>query len=119
MRTLAPILAVVAAAGCATARPAAQAHAGEVVQLQPDRVKRCRYLGAVQGIHANGTSVAQNDGFAIEEVRGQVARMGGTAFAITGRDSNMWRSVVHANAYLCPSWEPVPGLAPSERPPAR
>lgn len=112
MRMLAPMLAAVAAAGCASPRPATQLRADEVVQIQPNRVARCRHLGAVQGAHANGGSVAQNEFFAIEDARVQVAKMGGNAFAVPHRTSNPWRSVVQADAYLCPSWEPVPGLAP-------
>ena len=108
------MLAVLAAvcAGCAPARPALRVPVEEVVQVQPDRVARCRSLGALRAAHANGASVAENEDAAIADVRAQVARMGGNAFAITHRASGVWRSVVEADAYLCPSWEPVPGLAP-------
>ena len=118
MRTLAPLLAAVALSGCASVRPVPPAPP-DVVQIQPDRVARCRSLGAVQGAHANGASVSENEDAAIEDVRGQASRMGGNAFVITHRTSGVWRSVVQADAYLCPSWEPVPGLAPQERPAAR
>ena len=112
MRTLAPILAAAfATVGCASVRPVPQARP-DVVQIQPDRVARCRHLGAIRGAHANGASVAENEDAAIEDARGQAASMGGNAFVVTQRTSSMWWSVVQADAYLCPSWEPVPGLEP-------
>ncbi len=83
-----------------------------MLQLEPDRTARCRLLGDVEGSHANAGSVAENELQAIETVRGRAARMGGNAFVVTHRTSSMWRSVVQADAYLCPSWEPVPGLQP-------
>ena len=120
MRVLTTILAAAALAGCAAVRPVPQARGEEdVVQLQPERTKRCRSLGSIEGTHANGTSVAENEGFAIDALRAEVARLGGNAFTITQRTSTMWRSVVQADAYVCPSWEPVPGLAPKEGPAAR
>lgn len=114
-RVLAPLLAAVAVAGCASRRSPLQVHAEEVVQIQRDRVGRCRPLGAVQGRHANGASVAENEHYATEDVRGKVARIGGNAYTVEGRDDRMWGSTVRAEAYLCPSWEPVPGLPPEDR----
>jgi hypothetical protein len=66
----------------------------------------------VEGSHANAGSVALNDQEAIETIRARVAKQGGNAFLVTHRDSGMWRSVIQAEAYRCPSWEPVPGLPP-------
>jgi hypothetical protein len=66
----------------------------------------------VEASHANAGSVALNDLEALETVRARVAKLGGNAFLVSRRDSGMWRSVIQADAYLCPSWEPVPGLPP-------
>ncbi len=109
MRITATMLAAVAAVGCASHRAQAPP---PVVQIRPEQSARCTRVGAVEGSHANGVSVAENEELAIEEIRRRVAKLGGNAFAITRRTSSMWRSVVQADAYLCPSWEPVPGLPP-------
>ena len=105
-------LAVLAAAGCASHRVPFEVPADEVVEIQANRVARCRALGAVRGWNANGASVAENARRALEDVRHKVAHLGGNAFVVTRRTDQVWRSVVDADAYLCPSWEPVPGLAP-------
>jgi hypothetical protein len=107
---IAALIAILAAAGCATA-PLTQGGA-RVRAVLPDQTSRCRLLGPVEGSHANGASVQENEAFATDDVRNQVAKLGGNAFAVTRRTSSMWRSVVAADAYQCPDWEPVPGLAP-------
>ena len=107
---------VALALGCASApRPPGSpppSQAAQAVELQPDGAARCRLLAAVEGAHANGASVVENEETALQEVRARVAKLGGNAFVVTSRSSGVWRSVVHADAYLCPSWEPVPGLPP-------
>ena len=105
-------LAVVA--GCATPGPtvAPPAPAADIRELRADAISRCRLLGPVEASHANAGSVALNDLEALETVRARVAKLGGNAFLVSRRDSGMWRSVIQADAYLCPSWEPVPGLPP-------
>ena len=106
--------ALAAVAGCATPGPTvAPPPAPEIRELRADAVSRCRLLGPVEASHANAGSVALNDLEAVETVRSRVAKLGGNAFLVTRRDSGMWRTVIQADAYLCPSWEPVPGLPPS------
>ena len=102
------------AAGCATAGPPAAPPppTPEVRELRSDAISPCLLLGPVEGSHANAGSVALNDLEALETVRARVAKLGGNAFVVRKRTTGMWRSVVHADAYLCPSWEPVPGLPP-------
>jgi hypothetical protein len=110
---LAAAAALALVAGCATPGPTvAPAPEPAVRELRPEALSRCQLLGPVEATHANAGSVALNDLEAIETVRGRVARLGGNAFLVTDRDSGMWRSVIRADAYRCPSWEPVPGLAP-------
>jgi len=105
-------LAVVA--GCATPGPtvAPPPPPAEIREIRADAVSRCRLLGPVEASHANAGSVALNDLEAVETVRSRVAKLGGNAFLVNRRDSGMWRTVIQADAYLCPSWEPVPGLPP-------
>jgi radical SAM superfamily enzyme with C-terminal helix-hairpin-helix motif len=105
-------LAVVA--GCATPGPtvAPPPAPAEIREVRADAVSRCRLLGPVEASHANAGSVALNELEALETARSRVAKLGGNAFLVTRRDSGMWRTVIQADAYLCPSWEPVPGLPP-------
>ena len=109
MRTVAATLGALVVLGCTAqlTRAGSQVH-----RIQPDAATRCRFLGAVAGSHANGASVTDNELGATNELRNRVAQMGGNAFVLTHTNSNMWRSVAQADAYLCPSWEPVPGLPP-------
>jgi hypothetical protein len=99
-----PILAALAVAGCASqeaqVRPQV-APPSQVSEIPADRTAPCRLLGSVEGAHANSGSVAENEADAIEDIRRQVARMGGNAFVVTQRSSGMWRSVVRADAYVC------------------
>jgi hypothetical protein len=116
MRIVTPLVALVAVLGCASPpRPPGSpppSQASQVVELPRDRTARCRLLAAVEGAHANGANVAENEETALLEVRAGVAKLGGNAFVVTKRTSGVWRSVVQADAFLCPTWEPVPGLAP-------
>lgn len=111
MRTRLSAALLVAVAGCAAAAPVRQPPA-DVVQIRADRAERCKLVGPVEGSHANGGSVAENEWFAVEDARGRAAKEGANAIVVRNRASSMWRTVVKADAYLCPSWEPVPGLAP-------
>jgi hypothetical protein len=104
------ILAAIGVAGCASQLTQAGAR---VRQVQPESVTRCQQLGAVSGSHANAASVSDNELAALDDVRNRVAALGGNAFAVTSRTSSMWRAVVQADAYLCPDWDPVPGLPPT------
>lgn len=102
-------LLAVTLAGCTTQLTQAGL---QVRSVPPDRTARCLLLGPVEGSRANGASASDNERDATNDVRNRVAKLGGNAFAVTRRDSNPWRSLVQADAYRCPEWEPVPGLAP-------
>lgn len=98
-----------AAAGC----PAQLTQAGrEVRPVEPHAVSRCTRLASVEAAAGNGPSTAENERVATDRIRNQVAKLGGNAYAVTARDANALRTVVHADAYRCPQWEPVRGLAP-------
>ena len=112
MRRLAAALAVLAAAGCSALRPVPRRPPPGVVEIQPSQAARCTRLGSVEATHANGETIAENDGFALDDARAQVATRGGNAYVITRRSAAVWRSTVVLEAYRCPSWEPVPGLEP-------
>jgi hypothetical protein len=112
VRDLTLVLAT-AALGCTAQLTRAGA---EVRPVPPEQTYRCTYVGAVEGTGANGPSVADNENVATVDVRNRVAKLGGNAFVITGRSSHAWHSVVRADGYRCPQWEPVPGLAPVEAP---
>lgn len=108
-RPAAAAVLALAVTGC----PAQLTQAGrEVRPVEPAAVSRCTRLGVVEGTAGNGSSTAENERTATDRVRNQVAKLGGNAYAITGRDANAFRTVVHADAYRCPRWEPVKGLAP-------
>jgi hypothetical protein len=109
MKLPAAILLALAAAGCTSQLT----RSGSTVRLVTrEQTSRCTRVGAVEGTGANGGSAADNERTATNDVRNQVAKLGGNAFAVTNRDTGMWRSLVQADAYRCPEWEPVPGLAP-------
>jgi hypothetical protein len=106
-----PLLAAVllAATGCL----AHLTEAGAQVRSVPaDGAGRCTRVAAVSGTGANGPSTAENEAVATDDVRNQVARLGGNAFTVTGRTVGPWRTVVQADALRCPAWEPVRGLPP-------
>jgi hypothetical protein len=106
----ATLVALLIGSACVSA-PLALA-AARVRRIQPEATLRCTLLGSVEGAHANGLSVADNEAGALDQIRGRVAALGGNSFAVTNVSSGMWRSVVQADAYVCPDWEPVPGLPP-------
>lgn len=109
MRSSLAVLLALSAAACT----AELTRAGrEVRAVEPATVPRCTRLGAVEGAAGNGPSTAENERAATDRVRNQVARLGGNGYAITARDVNALRTVVRAEAYRCPGWEPVKGLAP-------
>ncbi len=83
-----------------------------VRNLPPESAPRCRALGTVEGMGANGASAADNDLAATNDARNAAAKLGANALVVTQRTSSMWRSSVRADAYACPVWEPVPGLSP-------
>ena len=80
--------------------------------VPPEAAPRCRALGTVEGTGANGASAADNDYAATNDARNRAATLGANALVVTSRTSNLWRGSVRADAYACPQWEPVPGLAP-------
>ncbi len=80
--------------------------------VPPEAAPRCRALGTVEGTGANGATAADNELAATNDARNRAAKLGANALVVTQRTSSMWRSTVRAEAYACPQWEPVPGLAP-------
>lgn len=80
--------------------------------IPSESASRCRALGTVEGMGANGASAAENDLAATSDARNRAAKLGANALVITHRTSGMWRTSVRANAYACPEWEPAPGLLP-------
>lgn len=98
-----------AATGCPTALTAA---GREVRPVEASAVSRCTRLGAVVGRGGNGPSTGENERVATDQLRNRVAELGGNAYAVTSRDYDALHTVVHADAYRCPQWEPVRGLAP-------
>ncbi len=106
------LLAAVALTGCTSQLTRAGA---PVTQVRPEATTRCRLLAAVEGSGANGASVSENERSAMNDVRNRVGSLGGNAFEVAHLESTMWRTTVKARAYLCPQWEPVPGLAPTPR----
>lgn len=111
MRTLAAIL-VTAAAGCSSQLARGQVPASDVREVRGAAVTRCTRVGSVNARGGNGPSTADNEGVAVAGVRRKVANLGGNAFAITRRDVGLLSTLVEADAYRCPDWEPVRGLAP-------
>lgn len=103
------ILLALAAAGCTSQLTR---EGSTVRSVRSEQTARCTRIGAVEGTGANGPSATDNELAATNDVRNRVAKLGGNAFAVTTRDTGVWRSVVQADAYRCPQWEPVPGLAP-------
>lgn len=108
-RLVATSLLALAAAGCTSQLTQAGA---QVRPVQPEGLSRCELLAPVEGLGANGPSTAENELAATNDVRNRVAKLGGNAYAIRQRAVSTWRTVVQADAYRCPSWEPVRGLAP-------
>lgn len=100
----------ISAAGCSS--HLAQAGPADVRPVEGAAISRCRRVGAVEGMGGNQPSTAENERAATDEVRRKVAKLGGNAYAISRRDAGLWHTVVEADAYICPQWQPVRGLAP-------
>lgn len=106
-----PILSLVLLAGTACTAQLTEA-GGHVRSVAAETVGRCTRLAPVSGLGANGPSTAENEASATNDLRNQVAKLGGNAFCVTGREVGAFRTVVHADALRCPEWEPVRGLPP-------
>jgi hypothetical protein len=109
MRAASVILVALVAAGCSA--PLSQA-GREVRVMTSDAMSRCTRVGSVAGTGANGGSTAENERNATDEARNRAAELGGNAIAITSREVTPLFTKVRAEAYRCPTWDPVPGLAP-------
>ncbi len=104
-------LALVAVA-CAACTAQLTEGGARVRTMSPEAAPRCRPLGPVEGMGANGASAGDNDLAAMNEARNRAAKLGANALVVTQHTSGMWRSSVRGDAYACPQWEPVPGLSP-------
>lgn len=103
------VVVALAATGC----PAELTAAGREVRLvEASGVSRCTRVGAVVGRGGNGPSTGDNERVATDQIRNRVAKLGGNAYAVTSREYDALHTVVRADAYRCPQWEPVRGLAP-------
>ena len=109
MRSTLSAIALVTAVGCG---PTLTKAGALVRDIQPEASSRCRYLGAVEGLQGNGTTSDENEAGATNDVKNRVAGLGGNAFVVRERTRSMWGVIIRADAYLCPSWEPVHGLPP-------
>lgn len=109
---LVALVLALAAGGCT----AQLTQAGREVRLvEGTGVSRCTRLGPVEATGGNGASVDENERTATHLLRNRVAKLGGNAYAVTGRTVHPWGTVVQGDAYRCPLWEPVPGLEPRPR----
>ena len=100
------------AAACAACTAQLTQSGARVRTIPPEAAPRCRALGTVEGTGRNGASAADNEFLATNDARNRAAELGANALVVTQRSSTMWRTSVRADAYACPSWEPVPGLPP-------
>ncbi len=73
-----------------------------VRRIQPDWATQCQFLGVVEGAFGNGASVSDDQLGAMNDLRNNVAAMGGNAYAITHGSSSVFQSVIQADAYRCP-----------------
>lgn len=66
----------------------------------------CDFLGVVEGSHGSGWDVPEDQLGAMNELRNNVAAMGGNAYVMSSSASSEAQTIVQAEAYLCPEAKP-------------
>jgi len=85
--------------GCATKMTVEGA---TVRQISPDTTALCTFVAVVEASNYMGNTMGHDQQGAINEVRNQVAAMGGNAFLIMHIDTAPIGTVIQAEGYLCP-----------------
>ena len=71
-------------------------------EIQPDWSTNCKFLGVIDAAEYNGWDIADNRRGAINQIRNQIAEMGGNAFVVSHTTTTELRTVIQADAYECP-----------------
>ena len=78
-------------------------HKGRMVrEIQPDWATNCEFLGVLDASEGSGWDVPDDRRGALNGIRNQVATLGGNAFVLSQSTSNLFRTLVQADAYKCP-----------------
>ena len=74
---------------------------GAKVAQRDGEIANCKHLGIVEGSESMGMSVADDRRSALNQVRNNVALLGGNAFVINDRFTTGLNTSIQADAYKC------------------
>lgn len=74
-----------------------------VRQIQPDWANtNCKFLGVIDATEGMGFDFAADRRGALNNIRNQVAKMGGNAYVKSQTSTDLFRTMIQADAYDCP-----------------
>jgi len=73
-----------------------------VREIQPDWATKCKFLGVIDASEGGGWDVADDRRGALNNIRNNVAAMGGNAFVLSQNTSNAFHTQIQADTYNCP-----------------